>query len=108
MLLLCSESARAAVTRDPELSRSAVIKMLDGGRNDEKIIAIPFNDPTYNRIHRRSPSFPSHIFDEMRHFFTVYKALEHKETAVDEVNGREDAVAIIQAAIDSYVEVFCK
>ena len=81
--------------------------MLDGGRNDEKIIAIPFNDPTYNEYTDIS-QLPEHIFDEMRHFFTVYKALEHKETAVDEVNGREDAVAIIQAAIDSYVEVFCK
>lgn len=24
------------------------ISMLDGGKNDEKIIAIPFSDPTYN------------------------------------------------------------
>ena len=25
-----------------------VITMIDNGRNDEKIIAIPFNDPNYN------------------------------------------------------------
>ncbi len=105
VLLLCSESLEPlTLTRSYPIG---VIKMLDGGRNDEKIIAIPFNDPTYNEYTDIS-QLPEHIFDEMRHFFTVYKALEHKETAVDEVNGREDAVAIIQAAIDSYVEVFCK
>ena len=27
------------------------ISMLDGGKNDEKIIAIPFSDPTYNPYH---------------------------------------------------------
>jgi inorganic pyrophosphatase len=30
----------------------------------------------------------------MRHFFTVYKNLENKETAVAEVQGREVAVKI--------------
>ena len=44
----------------------------------------------------------------MRHFFRVYKNLEGKETAVNEVSGRESAVATIKAAIDSYVEHFCK
>ena len=43
-----------------------------------------------------------HIFDEMSHFFTVYKQLEQKETAVDAVGDRDEAVQIISAAIDSY------
>ena len=84
-----------------------VISMLDGGRNDEKIIAIPFNDPTYNQYQDIS-ELPTHIFDEMSHFFRVYKELENKETAVKEVSGREEAVRIIQVALDSYVENFCK
>ena len=84
-----------------------VISMLDGGRNDEKIIAIPFNDPTYNQYQDIS-ELPTHIFDEMSHFFRVYKELENKETAVKEVSGREEAVRIIETALDSYVENFCK
>lgn len=84
-----------------------VITMVDGGRNDEKIIAIPFQDPTYNTYHDIS-ELPSHIFEEMCHFFSVYKALEGKETAVDEVKGREFAIEIIQKALDNYVEGFCK
>ncbi len=84
-----------------------MINMLDNGRNDEKIIAIPFNDPTYNSYTDIS-QLPSHIFDEMTHFFSVYKALENKETAVDEVKGAEEAVKVIQTAIDSYKDRFGK
>ena len=82
-----------------------VITMLDNGRNDEKIIAIPFNDPTYNTYTDIS-ELPSHIFDEMTHFFSVYKSLENKETVVDEVKGRDEAIAIIKMTIENYKEKF--
>lgn len=82
-----------------------VISMIDGGRNDEKIIAIPFSDPTYNSYHDIS-ELPRHIFDEMSHFFQVYKALEGKETAVNEVSGRDAALKIISAAMEHYNEEF--
>lgn len=84
-----------------------VIKMIDDGRFDEKIIAIPFDDPTYNTYTDIS-QLPSHVFDEMTHFFTIYKALENKETAVDEVSGHEVAIEIIEKSIESYIENFCK
>ena len=82
-----------------------VITMLDNGRNDEKIIAIPYNDPTYNN-YKDISELPSHIFDEMTHFFTVYKTLENKETVVDDVKGKEEALTIIKATIESYKEKF--
>ena len=78
-----------------------VIKMMDGGRVDEKIIAIPFTDPYYNN-YKAIDDLPVHVFDEMRHFFTVYKSLENKDTAVDEVGGREEAIQIIQNCLESY------
>ncbi len=84
-----------------------VIKMIDNGRNDEKIIAIPYNDPNYNQ-YRDIDALPPHVFNEMKHFFTVYKNLEHKETAVDEVSGKEEAIRIIKNSIDNYIENFCK
>ena len=84
-----------------------VISMIDNGRNDEKIIAIPFSDPTYNQ-YKSIDELPTHTFDEMRHFFSVYKALENKETAVNEVRGPEEAVKIISDAITHYVDTFCK
>ncbi len=83
------------------------ISMLDCGRRDEKIIAIPFSDPTYNK-YKDISDLPRHIFDEMLHFFTVYKALEDKETVAGEVNGRESAVQVINDALENYIDNFCK
>ena len=105
VLLLCSEPIEPLVI--VRAYPIGVISMIDNGRNDAKIIAIPFGDPTYNQ-YTDIDQLPKHIFEEMRHFFTVYKNLENKKTAVNEVMGREEAVKIIRESIDSYVENFCK
>ena len=105
VLVICSEQIEPMT-----LVRAypiGVITMIDNGRNDEKIIAIPFNDPTYN-MYKDINELPAHVFEEMKHFFTVYKNLEGKDTAVDEVNDRQAAIKIIDAALDNYVEKFCK
>ena len=105
MLLLCSEPLEPLT-----LVRAypiGMISMIDNGRNDEKIIAIPFNDPNYNQ-YTDIDQLPSHIFEEMRHFFSVYKNLENKTTAVDEVSAREAAVRVVSEAIDRYIAKFCK
>ncbi len=75
--------------------------MIDNGRNDEKIIAIPFDDPSYNSYTDIS-QLPAHIFNEMSHFFSVYKALENKETAVNEVEGVDVAIDIIEKSLEQY------
>lgn len=103
VLVLCSETVYPMT-----LIRCypiGVMTMVDNGRNDEKIIAIPFNDPTYNE-YTNIDQLPAHIFNEMKHFFTVYKSLENKETAVDEVKGPEEAKNIIDKAISDYNEKF--
>ena len=81
--------------------------MLDNGRADEKIIAIPFSDPNYNG-YRSIFNLPRHIYDEMSHFFAVYKALEKMDTAVDEVMDEQEAISVIEKAIAAYNENFCK
>ena len=78
-----------------------VITMVDNDKNDEKIIAIPFEDPTYNS-YRSIESLPGHIFEEMQHFFTVYKQLEKKNTAVNEVMGQKYAVEVVKQCIENY------
>ncbi len=105
VLLLCAEKLEPlSLVRAYPIG---VITMVDNGRNDEKIIAIPFNDPNYN-MYTSIDQLPKHIFDEMRHFFSVYKNLENKETVVDEVRSKDDALQIISGAITHYVETFCK
>ena len=105
VLLLCSEQIEPMT-----LVRAypiGVISMIDNGRNDEKIIAIPFSDPNYN-MYKDITELPKHVFDEMSHFFSVYKNLENKETAVNEVSGHETSLAIIDKAINDYIEKFSK
>lgn len=84
-----------------------VITMKDNGKMDEKIISIPFNDPNYN-TYKNISELPAHVFDEMKHFFSVYKNLEGKETVVDEVQDREKAIEIIGHCIENYISKFCR
>ena len=78
-----------------------VMRMIDGGKMDDKVIAIPFSDPSYLGI-SSIDELPSHIFDEIMHFFSVYKQLENKQTAVKTLFGVDEAKEIIQEAIDTY------
>ena len=105
VLVLCGESISPAtlVTCYP----IGVIKMVDGGSLDEKIIAIPYGDPTYNGYYDIQ-ELPKHVFDEMMHFFEVYKSLEHKLTTVKEICHRDEAMEIIVKCIAAYEEKFKK
>ena len=99
VLLLCAEPLEPMT-----LVRAypiGVIKMIDDGKVDEKIIAVPFNDPTNSSYHDIS-ELPDHISREISHFFEVYKMLENKETAVNEVLGRKEAEEIIENCIAAY------
>ncbi len=103
VLVLCSETLHPMTM--VKCYAIGVITMIDDDSNDEKIIAIPFDDPSYNTYTDIS-QLPHHIFEEMRHFFTVYKSLENMETAVDEVKGADEARNIIQSSIKCYKDHF--
>ncbi len=105
VLVLCSETIypMSIIQCKP----IGVITMTDNGEADEKIIAIPVHDPSYQHYESIS-ELPTHIFEEMAHFFTVYKALEGKETAVDKVDEKSVAEYIIKKAITRYNQFFNK
>ena len=103
VLVLCSEAIESlALVRCYPIG---VMVMQDGGDMDYKVIAIPFNDPTWN-IYSDISELPPHIMDEFSHFFRVYKQLEGKETAVFKVMNREFAELIIKDNIDEYNKRF--
>lgn len=105
VLLLCGESIYPAtlVCAYP----IGVIKMIDDGSLDEKIIAVPFGDPTYHGF-QDIRELPAHVFEEMMHFFEVYKTLEHKQTAVKEICHRREAVATIEKCMRAYAKLYAK
>lgn len=105
VLVLCSETIlpMSLVSCRP----IGVISMIDNDSSDEKIIAVASGDPTYNGYTDIS-QLPKHIFDEMAHFFSVYKALEHTTTTVDSIEGKDVACYIIKKSIDNYAKNFGK
>ena len=104
VLVICSEEIyTSSLVRCYPIG---VISMIDNGETDDKIIAIPFNDPVYNS-YKSIEELPKHIFDEMIHFFSVYKTLEGKVTAIDKIEGVDRAVEIIAKDIAAYKDKFC-
>jgi len=70
-----------------EVRPVGLLRMLDQGIADEKILAVGAHNPQHQRIHDRSQVEP-HVLKEIEHFFSVYKELEGKRT---EIHGWRDA-----------------
>jgi len=85
----------------------AVLKMIDDGQNDEKIIAVAKGDKALNKI-RCMKEIQEHIFKEMVHFFSYYKTLENKKTEVLGVEDENSAKQIIEEAIKRYEDKYGK
>ncbi len=105
VLVLCNEviNPMTLVTCMP----IGVITMVDGNQLDEKIIAVPVKDPNYKHFYDIK-ELPPHVFDEMMHFFEVYKALEHKTTTVKEICHKYEAIEIIRKCIANYNNKYVK
>lgn len=104
VLVLCSETILPmSLVRCYPIG---VITMEDEGAIDEKIIAVPFEDPTYN-TYKDISDLPSHVSDEIKHFFKVYKNLEGKNTVVSDVLNNTAAKEVIKKCLEKYIEKFC-
>lgn len=103
VLVLCAEPIYPLTLID--VYPIGVMRMIDSGKMDDKIIAVPLSDPTYLGI-SSIDELPPHVFDEIMHFFSVYKQLENKQTAVKSLFGKDMAERIIWDAIQGYNEKF--
>ncbi len=99
VLVLCSESIlpMSFVRCTP----IGVLTMTDGGLPDEKIIAVCKDDPFYKDF-KDINEIPEHVMVEIKHFFTVYKSLENKDTAIEDIYGREEAIKVIEECCKEY------
>ena len=105
VLVLCQEKIVSMAM--VEVYPIGVLKMIDSYEFDEKIIAVPKNDP-YLNMYKDITEIPEHIAAEIKHFFEVYKQLEGKQTMVDKIMGREEAERIIEECIENYNKKFSK
>lgn len=53
----------------------AMLKMIDEGEPDYKILAVPHTDPNFSHL-QSFEDIPQHFLEEVRHFFMVYKQLQ--------------------------------
>ena len=72
-----------------------VFEMTDEKGEDDKVLCVPFKDPTWSHMHDISDIRDS-LLDEIAHFFDVYKDLEHgADTVIGGWHGRSYADEII-------------
>ena len=77
-----------------EVRPIGVLRMMDQGRSDEKILAVAQSDPLYKEVKEYSEVF-THTLREIEHFFAIYKSLEGKKTEISGWSGAEAARKII-------------
>jgi len=82
-----------------------VMRMIDAGEGDDKIIAVAADDVSVNHIDDIK-QLPEHFNSELRHFFEEYKKLENKTVLVEDFQDLEMAKKIINTAVDDYRNEF--
>jgi inorganic pyrophosphatase len=78
-----------------------VMRMLDQGELDDKIIAVASNDMSVNHMNDIS-ELPEHFLRELRHFFEDYKKLENKTVEIENFQNAEVAKKIVTQSIEDY------
>lgn len=105
ILVLCQEPAvPLCIMRAKPIG---VMKMLDQGEEDDKIIAVHADDPEFAHIESLD-ELPPHRMKEIQRFFEEYKILENKITKVEKFFDRVEAHRVIQSALNLYDRTFVK
>jgi inorganic pyrophosphatase len=82
-----------------------VLKMLDLGEPDDKILAVAVNDPLVKDYHDIS-DLPGHYLREVGHFFGIYKDLEGKRAEIVGWEDAESARRVITDSIERYAHAY--
>lgn len=72
-----------------------IMNMNDGGEIDNKILAVPTEDPRYKHVQSLA-DLPEHSPKEIKNFFETYKLLENKKVIVGEFEDKSVAQAYVE------------
>jgi inorganic pyrophosphatase len=103
ILVLCSADVYPMSIIDAKVI--GVMHMIDGGEQDDKIIAVAKNDMSVNYINDLS-ELPPHAMKEVVRFFQDYKALEEKNVTIEHLLGKRYAYKVIEESIELYKKTF--
>lgn len=81
----------------------AIMHMTDGGEADEKVIAVPVDDPRFADIQDLN-DLNKHTLKEIEHFFATYKQIQKKEVVIGGFEGKAAAEAAFDRACQMYQE----
>jgi inorganic pyrophosphatase len=84
-----------------------VMRMIDKGEADDKIIAVAMQDASVSHI-QDVKDLPEFFTVELKHFFENYKTLENKKVIVDEFQSKDKAMEIILESLEYYKKEFRK
>lgn len=84
-----------------------VMRMIDNGESDDKVIAVSAGDPSVKHINDIS-ELPAHFITELRTFFEDYSKLEKENVLVESFLNKEEAMQIVQESLDYYQKEFVK
>ena len=81
--------------------------MIDHGEADDKIVAVLSNDNFWGEA-KDINDIPSALIERLRHYFSTYKLIPGKESAVsiEEIYGREHAHKVVNASLQDYEDKF--
>lgn len=82
-----------------------VMRMVDQGLADDKILAVAENDANTKHVNDIS-ELAGHFKLELKEFFESYKKLENKTVTVPDFQGKKTAMEIIARAVDYYKSKF--
>ncbi len=82
-----------------------VMRMLDNGEADDKLIAVASGDPSVSHFNDIS-ELPKHSRTEILNFFEDYTKLENKTVIVKDFQRKEIAIKILQESFDLYKKLF--
>jgi inorganic pyrophosphatase len=85
----------------------AVMRMIDGGEGDDKIIAVPKNDPRWEEVNELE-DINKHTLKEIQHFLETYKSIEGKSVVISGIDGRQAAYEAVKKGLAMYAEKFEK
>jgi len=85
----------------------AVINMVDAGERDEKIIAVPVDDPRFDTVQDLKDINP-HTLKEIEHFFLTYKNIQKKVIEIHGVKDKAEAQRCFAESLEIYNQKFPK
>ena len=84
-----------------------VLRMLDRGEPDDKILAVPTSDPHHEEYFDIA-DLPQHYLAEVEHFFQIYKDLEGKRMQIVGWEKSEAAMRVINESIERYAAKYLR